>query len=132
MRIITAIALMLVSTLLSAQEREVWACQSIDSIGFRWEDGNWKGTLFNDANILVTLDGENSTLKLEGFDYRVECSQAESFLFPLYWSCSDNTTLFVLNPETGQAGYSSLFGALDPDRASRDTVFTALYQCTKF
>ena len=116
-----------------AQEKEVWACQGIldGTTGFSWGKGKWVNSLFKERNILVTIDGSNSVIKHSGFDYPFECRATSSIVGALV-SCSSKNSFFLLNSESGQAGFSNLFGAADPDREQRDTVTTALYECTKF
>ena len=116
-----------------AQEKEVWACQGIldGATGFSWGKGKWVNSLFKERNILVTIDGSNSVIKHSGFDYPFECRANLSIVGALV-SCSSKNSFFLLNSESGQAGFSNLFGAADPDREQRDFVTTALYECTKF
>ena len=116
-----------------AQEKEIWACQAIlgGTAGFKWENGKWVNAPFNEINMLVTIDGSNSVIKEDGFDYPFACRATSSIVGALV-SCSSKNSFFVLNSESGQAGFSNLFGAADPDREQRDTVTTALFECTKF
>ena len=116
-----------------AQEKEIWACQGIfdGATGFIWENGKWVNTLFNESNILVTIDGSNSVIKEDGNDYPYVCRATSSVVGALV-SCSSNNSLFLLNSESGQAGWSNLLGAADPDKEQRDTVTAALFECTKF
>ena len=81
--------------------------------------------------MLVTIDGSNSVIKEDGFDFFFACRATSSSAGALV-SCSSKNSFFVLNSESGQAGFSKLFGAANPDREQRDTVTTALYECTKF
>jgi len=116
-----------------AQEKEIWACQGIfdGATGFIWENGQWVNSLFNESNILVTIDGSNSVIKEDGNDYPYVCRATSSVVGALV-SCSSNNSLFLLNSESGQAGWSNLLGAADPDKEQRDTVTAALFECTKF
>ena len=116
-----------------AQEKEIWACQGIfdGATGFSWENGKWVNTLFNESNILVTIDGSNSVIKEDGSDFPYECRATSSIVGALV-SCSSKYGFFLLNSESGHAGWSNLFGAAMPDRERRDSVTTALFECTKF
>lgn len=119
-----------------AQEKQVWACQGIfdGTTGFSWENGKWVNSLFNERNILVTIDGSNAVIKDNGTDFHFFlCTATSSFAVnDALVSCSNGNSLFLLNPESGQAGYSRLLGAANSDREYRDSVATALYECTKF
>ena len=117
-----------------AQEKEVWACQGIfdGKTGFSWKNGKWVDSLFNERNILVTIDGSNSVIKDDGTDFRYECTATSSVVRGALVSCRDGSSFFLLNSESGHAGWSNLFGAAKPDRERRDSVTTALFECTKF
>ena len=63
MRMITLVCLMLVSTPLAAQEKEIWACQGIDSTGFEWRDGKWEVANFVSRNYLITIGSRPSFIR---------------------------------------------------------------------
>lgn len=135
MRMITLVCLMLVSTLLAAQEKEIWACQGIDSNGFLWNGGRWDRSGFKSRNVLLTLNGINSILKQDDYDFETVCRKISgTHITGPWWSCLTDSpsTHFVLNPATGEAGASNLLGVLELDRDRRDGLDVELYQCTKF
>ena len=132
MRMITLVYLMLVSTLLAAQEKEIWACQDTETNGIFWENGKWVPKLVNTNNWLLTVDGLNSSVKFVGDDYPMECSNYRS-VFGAYYSCTDGYWTVVLNPATGAAGFSKMLGAIfSLANDSRDSVTVSVAQCTKF
>ena len=116
-----------------AQEKQIWACQGIldGNTGFLWKNGEWVNTLFNESNLLVTIDGSDSVIKHDGVDFPYVCTAISSTVGALV-SCFSSSSFFLLNSESGHAGLSSLLGAADPDTEYRDSVHAALYECTKF
>ena len=133
-KLITMILLMW-SILAVAQEKEIWACQTTDITGFKWVDGEWKRKVYDRGNILLTLDGQNSATKIRGVEHLFNCNPVGSF-----WQCnSDTGHSLVLNPDTGEGGYSRLFGAVINssqidlgEGIFTEDVIVALLQCTKF
>jgi len=140
MRMITLVCLMLVSTLLAAQEKEIWACQGIDSTGFIWRDGKWEGANFVSNNYLITIGSRPSFLRElagETFDATVKLIDGREYDFKCQSydagsSCINKFALaFHLNTVTGKGAFTRMFGSTNED-VERDSVSVELFQCTKF
>ncbi|MDA1244078.1 MAG: hypothetical protein O3B02_03625 [Proteobacteria bacterium] len=115
-----------------AQEKEIWACQEIQSYGMEWTNGRWQGGAFEESQLLFTLNGINSTLKLPELPRPIDLS----CLYDVtdgYWFCSDPlyAVSFIINQDSGSAGYSTLFGAVINEE-DRSSITVSVLQCTKF
>jgi len=118
-----------------AQEKQVWACQFLDSTALKWIDGNYEtGRMFGD-NLLLTVDGDKSEAKSSGSESvtPMNCKNAD---FPETVSCLTTTATdshYYLHKPSGRLGVSDLFGMVmgDSDR-NRSALSVRLYQCTKF
>lgn len=115
-----------------AQEKEIWACQEVQSNGMDWINGRWQGGQFQKSQLLFTLNGINSTLKLPELPKPVDLS----CLYDItdgYWFCSDPflARSFIINQGSGSAGYSALFGAVSSAQ-DKSSIYVSALQCTKF
>jgi hypothetical protein len=138
MKKLITLVFLFIPFLVSAQEKEVWACQGNDSNGFDWDGNKWQRMGFGTHNVLFTINGTNGSLKLDGHDYTyLVCSHhflgatSDPFL-----SCSDDSVAlqFVINPDTGDAALSQLLGVV-PSKAYaslRDSLAILQFQCVKF
>ncbi|PCJ23623.1 MAG: hypothetical protein COA96_11275, partial [SAR86 cluster bacterium] len=97
-----SIILLLLSPSVTAQEKEIWACQGTKSTGFSWRTGEWIEQTFYTQAYELTVDGVNSRLRDNGVDKPMECSTNLSIL-----SCSSFTSLLVLKSTTGRGAYST-------------------------
>lgn len=129
--VIASIPVLCVSVAASAQEREVWACQSVRRAGLFWENGKWDATGFTADTLLLTIDGAQSQWKTSDLEMEATCVDNSEFT-----SCLDRylgTSHVVLNKEAGIAAYSALYGAVRlPRNGVRDDVSVGSYTCTKF
>jgi len=121
-----------------AQEKQVWACQEIQSQGMNWTNGRWQGGAFEKSQLLFTLDGFTSTLKLPDSPDPIDllCMNDSSLRGDelVYWFCSDSyssAVSFIINEDSGSAGISFLLGAVS-NAENRDSLRIAALQCTKF
>ncbi|MEX0965404.1 MAG: hypothetical protein WDZ52_15345 [Pseudohongiellaceae bacterium] len=130
MKKLMPIFLLILSPLVTAQEKEIWACQEIDTNGFKWSNDQWDRQGFKAGNMLVTIDGSFSILKVGNRERVMTCTGSGT------WFCVDSleTDFFRLNATTGEAARSVLFGAVynHDSYSGRDDVALSLYQCTKF
>ena len=143
-KLLTTIILLCFSVAANAQDQEVWACQQEESAGLFWENNRWvrKGLL--PENLLITLP----TAPPQMFPHEISDNHShgtykfgdepDSGMFCRtnlgeIVSCVSLAGLefFLLNPETGRLGYAALFGALMRSN-ERDTVYSSIYNCTKF
>jgi len=131
------LALML-SPIASAQEAEVWACQSIEAAGFNWqtEEGyRWESTQLAAADMRLTIAGTNSFYNLDSLDIPLICEEFDGPTPEKFVSCVRGNNLaydfLVLNVTHGQAALSLLGGAITSNTFYRELVTTTLYQCIK-
>jgi hypothetical protein len=117
----------------SAQEREIWACQGVESAGLDWENGSWKVTRFIAEPLLLTIDGANSNWKRgSGSERNAICTDRFETV-----SCVASvlgTEVVALNREQGLAAHSFLGGGVMSPSASgeRDSISVSAYNCSKF
>jgi len=126
MKKLVLITLLLLSPTITAQEREVWTCESNESAGFSFIGNEWVKQEVHSEYYLLTVDGSNSNLRNNGLDMPMECVTNLSF-----YSCSNFTDLFVLKSTTGRAGYSTVNGIVQNGDGS-DSIAAAVLQCTRF
>lgn len=133
MKKLTTLILLLLSPLVIAQDKEVWACQGTDGNGFLRESGQWKRTGFSKEDALVTIDGNNSIIEQYEIDYPFDCNLIIHPTVPNYIACNrmNGSSQFVLNPDTGKAGLSKILHAITIPE-SFGNINIQLFQCTKF
>ena len=132
MKKLTTLILLLLSPLVVAQEKQIWACQDTDSTGLFWRNGAWESSDITSNQYLFTLDGRTSILKPSNFDFGINLNcNYESV--DGYWFCSDHFLAhsFIFDAATGKAGHSSLLGAIQSG-VMRDSTSVSTLQCTKF
>jgi hypothetical protein len=118
-----------------AQEKQVWACQFLDSTALKWADGNYEtGRMFG-YNLLLTVDGDKSEAKSSDSSSvtPMNCKNVDT---PETVSCLSKIATashYYLHKPSGRLGVSDLFGMIigDSDR-NRSPLSVRLYQCTKF
>lgn len=116
-----------------AQEKEIWACQLTKGALLAWEDNSsWEIYRQSSANsnVLLTVDGVNSRLKITGEDFAMTCLDVALDRVTCYEAIL-GTEYIILDRTTGKAGRSFLAGAVQSG-SSRDSVSAAAYDCTKF
>ena len=104
-----------------AQEQEKWACGAEKVGGFAWQNSDFYLTNFTPDNVLFTLDGDKGIVEFGESIYVLDCEASEAHLY-----CNNGTQNFILDLETGRAGFSSLMGAL-----IQSNSFIGLFQCSK-
>lgn len=124
----------------SAQEKEIWACQSNDSNGFRAQDGRWEEASYAGRNLLFTFDSTSSALKFSDANITrnfscdsltwqpSDSSEIEDDLYRCY-ETNTGMGVFSLNPSTGDAGYGYILGAVTTGGSN---VYVELFHCTRF
>lgn len=125
---LTTLMLLLLSPLVMAQEKQIWACQQVKGTMLNWENGNWNQRSINPAPLLLTIDGDNSNYKRADVERILNCSKILS-----RFSCLDTirSEHLYIDPATGKMGVSTLYGAILTGD-TRDTVSAQVYNCTKF
>jgi hypothetical protein len=131
MKKLITLALILLSPLVVAQEKQVWACQQVAGALLDWEGSSWNRYGVTSRPLLLTIDGANSSVNKGDRDRDFNCRTALIGYPEL--SCLDTTgsAHVWFNPENGKMGTSDLFGATESG-GTRDTVSVIIYNCTKF
>ena len=111
-----------------AQEKEIWACQQLESTMLSWGSNGWEQYVVTPEPLLLTVNGANSSYKTGNDELRLQCSPLESF--EKRTSCISSTSgdHLLLDPETGKMGKSRLYGAIN----NAYSVTAQIYNCTKF
>ncbi|PCI76019.1 MAG: hypothetical protein COB20_11525 [SAR86 cluster bacterium] len=110
----------------TAREKEVWSCQGTNSTGFSWSADELIEQEFYAENYLLTVDGMNSILRVNGTDEPMECRTVGSF-----HRCSSFTNLVVLKLTTGRGAYSTVSGVIQKGDGA-DSIVATVLQCSKF
>ncbi len=113
-----------------AQEKQIWACQQIEGTMLFWENSGWRQRFVAAEPILLTIDGENSSYKIQDSETGLDCSLAGAFT-----SCLTGFPFaehIFMDTATGRMGISGLYGALMSSSENRDSVSAQIYNCTKF
>ena len=117
------------------EDKDWWACQSVENSGAIWEGGQWKPRTFklNDRFILigegagVTKASVTKVLGVKESD--LECQPAilygETYCF--VWLTG---TSFGFSAKTGNGAIGRIYGGLD-DGAKRDTINVKAFECAK-
>jgi len=120
------ILLIFFSTSATAREKELWSCQGTNSTGFSWSAGELLEQEFYAENYLLTVNGMNSSLRVNGVDELMECRTVGSF-----HRCSSFTNLVVLKLRTGRGAYSTISGVIQKGDGA-DSIVATVLQCSKF
>lgn len=141
-RLLTVITLFFLSIGIYAQEKQVWACQRLESTALNWVDGKYERALIESYNVLLTIDGSDSEAKPSNSSsaFNLDC---ESTMGGLSVSCTDylddgrdvlvSSQHYFFHPESGRLAISSLFGVIMPDSDRNMSPYSIeLYHCTKF
>ena len=109
-----------------AQEKEIWACQTEAGTQLLWEDGRWNSYRVTDNQLLLTLDGANSTYKIGSNTSELTCTDVFGKI-SCFGTYTGSQNIFF-DPDSGRMGMSYLFGAV----IRADSVAAQVYNCTKF
>tara|TARA_B100000959_G_scaffold247639_1_gene274063 strand:- start:813 stop:1193 length:381 start_codon:yes stop_codon:yes gene_type:complete len=125
MRIIFAIALLLITNLAAAQDRENWSCEGIDLNGFSWNGSEWGRQAFSNRSWRFTFAGDASRQTINGQIVDFNCNND-----PVVKQCSYHGVYFIFNTDTGKGALADVFGAaLNPD--DNKQMFVELVECTE-
>ena len=109
------------------------ACQGDAAAGLSWENGRWVAVTFPVGNFILiqTKDGlttESVAKTIGTSSLSVLCKNFHSII-----SCDDvsGNTLY-LHTGTLKGAVSRVFGAMQGDRPSKDTVTVSAFSCTPF
>ena len=116
-----------------AQEKEVWACQGVDTNGFKWENRKWERIAYAPSKWLLSLDRNdgfnvNGSIKTGERNYLLRCRDL-AFL-----TCTSHDGIYVsFDRARGAGSVASTLGSAFPYRdGSRDSIYIEPIQCTKF
>ena len=132
MRAIITTFLLLVSALLTAaeEEKEIWACQATDVNGYSWENSKWERTGFSTKTYVLTVDGTDSFVKIDGDDYALEC-RIRLALEKVGCDDFDGYSI-ILDTNTGLGAFSKITGAAyEAEDGSKDAITISILHCTK-
>ena len=129
-----------------AQEKEIWACQGVESQGFIYRSNDWDVALFKNENITLTLDpvmiqqySYAATLEIIGKktpNNLLLCKlESEQNYYVEFLHCTlpeNDPRTFSLDMKTGKAIYSNTLGFFDNNLQENTAVTLSTYQCTKF
>jgi len=112
----------------AAQEKDVWACQGLDSNGFKWENGKWERIFYEPDKWLLSLDGVDGNIKAGEIDTSLSCTDL------IILTCTSSSGLYVsFDRATGAGSVASTLGSVYPNSdGSRDSIYIEPIQCTKF
>jgi hypothetical protein len=129
-----------------AQEKEIWACQGVESQGFVYRSNDWDAISFINYNLTLTLDPITlqsysyvATLDIIGKEYgnkTLLCKiEAEQLYYVEFLHCNlpeDDPRTFSLNMKTGKAIFSDTLSFMDNDLQENASIDLSIFQCTKF
>jgi hypothetical protein len=117
---------------------KTWYCIAAESVGLKYKDSLWKMTKFKLDRITVMQTNDYLKFSDNGpnFGPEKQCGLGGGNLV----TCTDYSTIFTLNPETGLATSASTYGWLSKfgedgkgkDGKFYDTLNTALWRCESF
>ena len=125
-KLLTTITLLCFSIGATAQEKEIWACQTEAGTQLIWEDGRWNNYRVTDNQLLLTLDGANSSYKMGSDTTQLTCTE-DFGRINCFGTYMPATNIFF-DPDSGRMGMSYLYGAV----IRMDSVAAQVYNCTKF
>ncbi|MBT8148147.1 MAG: hypothetical protein KJN90_14910 [Gammaproteobacteria bacterium] len=115
----------------SAQERSVWTCRDSNNNGLRWDDRRWVDAEFRRSNFVLTLNGLESSLSINGQDIYFECRTS---VIPEIIDCNDLLGTHLLFNSLKHVGTMSsiLGGVTGPgDNSVREPLQVRVFQCMR-
>jgi len=115
----------------ASAEEKTWFCVTEKTAGLSYKDNTWKTVSFVNIRIIVKQNGIKLQFpKDEAALARMANCNESTLIAEKIISCSTDTGKFVLNPNSGLATSSNVFGWLHPDY--KDTLHVALWKCESF
>ena len=113
--------MLLISTLLAAAEsRQVWSCEGVTSIGFKWENGSWENSSFYPTNYLFTIGagGDAATLVFQGYQWTFsDCRLSNVAL------CTSSVgNSIMMNLTTGRGAVASIVATAVPPESRKSKI----------
>ena len=114
-------------------KEKVWYCTDVASAGLSYKKNDWKKVSFKNNRYTIKQTGEYELIIPEDIIYGYTCRKGgytTNFI-----SCSDASSMFALNTNTGLAAYSYIGGWLysgtpSPDEA--DSLIATALKCETF
>ena len=132
-KLLTTIILLLLSPLVMAQEKQVWACQQEAGTMLNWKNNRWEQSLITSHNILLTFNSDGTGLAKHSNSLETvifECEEnaigEKSCLGGLF-----KASHYFFNSLNGKLGLSGLLGAVE-SKDRRDSITAFSFNCTKF
>ena len=110
---------------------KTWFCITEGVAGLNYEDNTWVNASFVNERVIVKQNGLNLQFPEDNVLLRFMTNCNEHMLKgEKIISCSTATGKFVLNPKSGLATSSSVFGWLHPDY--KDSMYVSAWKCESF
>ena len=114
-------------------EEKTWFCSSEKSGGLMYVNNSWKSGSFEAERITVKQQDDTlsfSSKRLKGLlgSYESSCGMLYGDLI----KCTGGSKMFILNPNNGLATSSSIYGWLDGEDGSYDSLSVELWRCESF
>ena len=135
-KLITALAILLPTSAVAQPDKDWWACQPVESVGLKWEDGKWNVKAFEPDPLFVLMsDGEgvltqDSVAEVFGKDPgNIKCSKMSTG----HVSCANASgDSLYFDPNTANGGYSYMFGASQQQTDKiKDAVSVSAFECIR-
>lgn len=131
MKKLLPLIILILSNAATAQEKQVWACQTTASTGLVGNRTDWQIQSGQPKPLLLGIDGANSSYTISGFEFPIPCTNSTNSSLNFATCNSDGITI-VLNLENGLASMSSILGVVIPSTNAPMALELITYQCTKF
>lgn len=115
----------------SAQIGSVWTCRDSNNNGLSWDDRRWIDAEFRNSNFVLTLNGLDSSLSVNGQEIYLECRTS---VIPEIINCSDLLGTHLLFNSLKYVGTMSsiLGGVTGPgDNSIREPIQVRVFQCMR-
>ena len=114
------------------QDRDWWACQSVEAGGLIWKTGQWSPSGFrHDMRFILISDGDNIAVEsaAKAMDAAVSCSVS---LTDNITCVGTSGTTLMFSKGTGNGAISELMGGVVSSKAERrDTLSVVAFECVK-
>ena len=122
------LALIVFPPVFAAEERNIWSCEGVSSIGFFWQGGSWSNQSYAPTNYFFTVgSGGDATLIFSGYQWTFENCVSSNII-----RCStDLGNAIVMNLSTGQGAVSSIVAAAVPPAGEDANTFMERVQCNQ-
>ena len=113
-----------------------WACQSVESGGLIWKNGQWKSTGFNHDERFILIGDEENIVTLESIAKAI--GAFPDWLVCNLWprantvSCiSRSSETFVFDSAAAKGATGNMFGSMMLMKDYKDTLNITVFECAK-